>query len=49
MQFCGFAAITFAVMQASLCKEDTTVTYIRYRSEGMDYGLVDCDISALVE
>ena len=48
MQFCGFAAITIAVMQASFCKEGTTVTYIRYRSEGMDYGPVDCNISALV-
>lgn len=28
MQFCGFAAITFAVMQASVCKEGKTVTYI---------------------
>jgi len=49
MQFCGFAAITYAVMQASLCKESKTVSYIQYRSEGMDYGLLDCDISPLVE
>jgi hypothetical protein len=33
MQLCGFAAITFAVMQASLCKEGITVTDITHTNE----------------